>query len=98
MAGEGIQVPRTSGQRSRRAGVAGVYEGLDGVMDGIKPCPFCGGKSDYFFRNNVDKRNTWLCFDIDNWVSCEDCGSSTCMHETSEGAIDAWNVRYENGT
>jgi Lar family restriction alleviation protein len=54
----------------------------------LLPCPFCGGEAKFYHRpDDSGWSNT-------DWVSCSgDCGASTCMHETKEEAIAAWNTR-----
>ena len=60
------------------------------MTDELKPCPFCGGEAKYYHR---DDDSGWSNTD---WVSCSgDCGASTCMHETKEQAVSAWNTRTD---
>lgn len=60
-------------------------------MSDLLPCPFCGGEARYYHRpDTTGWSNT-------EWVSCVgDCGASTCMHETKEEAIAAWNTRNDD--
>jgi Lar family restriction alleviation protein len=57
----------------------------------LLPCPFCGGEAKFYHRpDDSGWSNT-------DWVSCAgDCGASTCMHETKEEAIAAWNTRSDD--
>jgi Lar family restriction alleviation protein len=57
----------------------------------LLPCPFCGCAARYYHRpDTTGWRNT-------EWVCCSgDCGASTCMHETKEEAIAAWNTRSDD--
>lgn len=61
-------------------------------MDGLKPCPFCGGKGKV-----VDVNGFWCA------VICEKCNATTnsilCSAEyaAKEKAIEAWNRRIDNG-
>lgn len=55
----------------------------------LKPCPFCGGVQIEAFHH-IDRG--WGA----SWhVECvaEECGNSTCHHDTEETAIAAWNTR-----
>lgn len=59
----------------------------------LKPCPFCGGEAEAFHRSNTGATAEWW-GPVDNWVSCTgDCGAATCMHDTKDEAIAAWNTR-----
>lgn len=53
----------------------------------LKPCPFCGSEAKHYYDDNG-----WMNTD---WVSCEndDCGAQTCLHESKELALAAWNRR-----
>jgi Lar family restriction alleviation protein len=57
----------------------------------LLPCPFCGGEAKFYHRpDDSGWSNT-------DWVSCAgDCGASTCMHETKQEAIAAWNTRSDD--
>ena len=55
----------------------------------LKPCPFCGGVQIEAFHH-IDRG--WGA----SWhVECvaEECGNSTCHHDTEATAIAAWNTR-----
>ena len=55
----------------------------------LKPCPFCGGVQIEAFHH-IDRG--WGA----SWhVECaaEECGNSTCHHDTEATAIAAWNKR-----
>ena len=56
------------------------------TMAGLKPCPFCGGKADYYCEeyDSADKGYN---------VECEKCEARTATYDTPEQAIDAWNKR-----
>jgi len=59
----------------------------------LLPCPFCGGEAEYFKRTNTGAVADW-CGPSQHWVCCiGDCGNQTCLHETPEQAIAAWNKR-----
>lgn len=47
---------------------------------GLKPCPFCGGKAKVM--NGPD-----------DWVQCDGCGAATAFSATVESAIAKWNGR-----
>lgn len=55
----------------------------------LLPCPFCGGDAKHYHR---DEGSGWSNTD---WVCCEndECGCGTCLHETADIAIAAWNRR-----
>lgn len=55
----------------------------------LLPCPFCGSPAKLYHR---DEPSGWSNTD---WVNCEneECGGGTCLHETKEIAISAWNRR-----
>lgn len=59
------------------------------VQPVLKPCPFCGGVQIEAFHH-IDRG--WGA----SWhVECvaEECGNSTCHHDTEATAIAAWNKR-----
>ena len=60
-------------------------------MDELKPCPFCGGEA--FARPNLP---TYGC-DVMYYVFCENCNMRTPLKRTTEKAIEAWNMRAEDG-
>ena len=55
----------------------------------LLPCPFCGGVQIKAFHH-VDRGWGGTCH-----VQCvaEECGNSTCHHDTEAAAIAAWNTR-----
>jgi len=58
----------------------------------LLPCPFCKGEAEVFNRRNG---SNLLCQnDVDWWISCEDCGCQTCMHESRDIAFETWNTRH----
>lgn len=59
------------------------------MTDALLPCPFCGGVQIEAFHH-IDRG--WGA----SWhVECvaEECGNSTCHHDTEATAITAWNKR-----
>jgi hypothetical protein len=59
------------------------------MSDALLPCPFCGGVQIEAFHH-IDRG--WGA----SWhVECvaEECGNSTCHHDTEANAIAAWNTR-----
>ena len=52
----------------------------------LKPCPFCGGK---------DVQRVWK-WDV-CYVKCQACGARASRHWTTDEAIEAWNMRAEDG-
>lgn len=60
-------------------------------MDKLKPCPFCGGKAEFYAT----------CMDY-AYVKCRECGARTGNIElsyeyaTKDVAIEAWNRRVTN--
>lgn len=49
----------------------------------VKKCPFCGGYSEIrTYREDM------------NFVQCKECLSATTNYLTTEGAVQAWNNRY----
>lgn len=59
------------------------------MADALLPCPFCGGVQIEAFHH-IDRG--WGA----SWhVECvaEECGNSTCHHDTEAAAIAAWNKR-----
>lgn len=59
-------------------------------MDNLKPCPFCGGKARYIYREPF------------NLVRCERCkalgGLAVDLYEHQDGkkeSIESWNRRTE---
>ena len=56
-----------------------------GVMEEIKPCPFCGGEAGI----------TWDKWKNDEMYCCVecDCGVSTGVYETVDEAVEHWNRR-----
>lgn len=59
------------------------------MTDGLLRCPFCGGVQIEAFHH-IDRG--WGA----SWhVECvaEECGNSTCHHDTEATAIAAWNKR-----
>lgn len=62
-------------------------EGLK--MDELKPCPFCGCAP--ILKNSNHKRYKWQ-------VRCTNmlCSCRTARWTEAQGAIDAWNRRFEN--
>lgn len=53
------------------------------MSDKLKPCPFCGGKAE-FFEDEFFCRYS---------VICTECGAKTTVYCVKQDAIDAWNWR-----
>ena len=53
------------------------------MNQGLKPCPFCGGKAKVM--NGPD-----------DWVQCDRCGATTAFSATVESAIAKWNRRVKD--
>ena len=51
----------------------------------LKPCPFCGGKAE-FFEDEFFCRYS---------VVCTECGAGTDTYGVERDAMDAWNRRIE---
>ena len=59
----------------------------DEYEEGLKPCPFCGGR-------NIDIRQEFYC---STWEAvCEDCGTTIYRNSMTEASA-AWNRRAKNG-
>jgi len=52
-------------------------------MNGLKPCPFCGGKG----RSVMN--DAWI-------IECSYCWAQTDCFDTEQKAIEAWNRRVSN--
>lgn len=53
-------------------------------MNGLKPCPFCGGEADYHIHERIG-------------VECLACGAGfATVFGSREEAAEAWNRRAEN--
>ena len=72
-----------------------IYEeGRMALANIIKTCPFCGSEARHYHRpDDTGWQNT-------DWICCinEDCGCGTCVHESKELAVKAWNRRYKQKT
>ena len=55
------------------------------MNDELKPCPFCGGKAE-FFEDEFFCRYS---------VVCTECGARTYTYGVEQDAMDAWNWRIE---
>lgn len=68
----------------------------------LKPCPFCGGKADtYEYEEEqviydplgcVDKK-IYTLYDVE----CPECGYCIVDKVSEQEAIEAWNMRADNG-
>ncbi len=58
--------------------------------EGLKPCPFCGGKAELTeWHGGNEYSHGW-------WVICEECGVYADFHTSEKRvAIKAWNERSE---
>lgn len=73
-------------------------------MNGLKPCPFCGGPAEFHIEPELDEGG---CYAGYGWtqVVCKECGARTrkcfCVFpeklNTAE-AGDAWNRRCDGET
>ena len=52
----------------------------------LLPCPFCSGKVLSCFLDGKNPGN-------DYWISCDRCGGSCGMQDSSIEAVKAWNTR-----
>ena len=52
-------------------------------MSKLKPCPFCGGKAEFFEGNGF-------------WVGCENSCVETAAYKFKDDAIEAWNMRTKD--
>ena len=65
----------------------------------LKPCPFCGGKSDVYKTVNhqisVDMKHYHHTIEtvFGFIVMCEICCCQTALYDTKKEAIKAWNRR-----
>lgn len=57
----------------------------------VEACPFCRGEAEIYHRRNVG--NLICQHEVDWWICCLECGGQTCMHESMNTAIEAWNTR-----
>lgn len=64
------------------------------ALNGLRPCPFCGGAAKAFHKDNTHLPYAgWLVNDVDHWVSCRECGCQTCFFDIKEAAVEVWNTR-----
>lgn len=66
-------------------------------MEELKPCPFCGGKAEYYCEEHdwSDWGYISTAKYYDAYVECEKCGARTELFDTKQEAIDAWNKRID---
>lgn len=58
-------------------------------VEGIKDCPFCGGKAEIVVCNILyERENKYI-------VRCNDCLTETTLCESREKAVEKWNRRVE---
>lgn len=64
-------------------------------MKELKPCPFCGGKANYYCEELdwADWGYISATKYYNTYVECEECGAGTASFDTEQQAIDAWNRR-----
>ena len=62
-----------------------VLDAGGGVMDELKPCPFCGGKDSGILTTSYD--GYWFA------VFCENCMAQTRKCRQEKDAVEAWNRR-----
>ena len=62
-------------------------------MDGLKPCPFCGGTNPVGMIRKSDGWSEWFLVLCD----CGDggCGANGGWRQTENAAAEAWNRRAE---
>lgn len=78
-----------AGKSGPKAGYAYKKEIGDGMMDELKPCPFCGHKSALRSGRYVtgeEKPGT-------AHVVCTHCGSTTVVCNDKAEAVERWNQR-----
>jgi Lar family restriction alleviation protein len=62
------------------------------MSDGLRACPFCGGKAVVRWRYTTMSGHS-----ASFWVLCASCGGSTAGFDSEEEAVSRWNARREPG-
>jgi len=65
------------------------------IIDGLKPCPFCGGEAEMHEIDDPDEPNDGGCY-----IECVKCRASTnirfsCMEDARPLLMEQWNRRTE---
>jgi Lar family restriction alleviation protein len=55
------------------------------MMEELKPCPFCGGKAEYWIDNDYQDRHV---------ITCGYCGCEKRYEYSMDGVIEEWNTRH----
>ena len=63
--------------------------------DGLKPCPFCGGKAKIHNAVEFASETAKLIFGKRCGVHCTKCSVATMPYDSLDDAIAAWNRRVE---
>lgn len=56
------------------------------MMSEIKPCPFCGGRAEYWEDNQYQDRHV---------IECQNCGTTRRSEYGYDSVLQDWNCRYD---